>query len=78
MIPIQVIKELERREESISFGSVSLTVVKHDNHKTRYLWAEETSWVEASPTSGGGLPQKQEEITENEGNSAVLPAGVRK
>ena len=54
MIPIQVIKELERREEGIAFGSVTLKIVKHDGHKTRYLWNEETSWVEGSPTSGEG------------------------
>lgn len=55
MIPDYVLTELQRREENITFGSVTLKVIKHDGHKTRYLWNEETSWVGDSPTSGGGV-----------------------
>ena|GEM_PF-5359711 len=54
MIPTSILARLNEHEEAISFGSVTLKVVKHDGHKTRYLWTVETSEIEDSPTSGGG------------------------
>ena len=78
MIPASIIAKLNEKEEAINFGSVTLKVVKHDSHILRYIWLDETSEVEDSPTSGEGLPKKQGEITENGRNTAGLPGGVRK
>jgi len=78
MIPDSIILKLNKKEESISFGSITLTVIKHDGHKTRYKWIEETSEIEDSPTSGEGLPKKQGTITEKEGHIAILQKEVKK
>jgi len=78
MIPASIHSKLDEKEEAINFGSVTLKVVKHDAQITRFIWLDETSEVEDSPTSGEGLRKKQGEITENGVNSAVLSAGVRK
>jgi len=55
MIPHSIILKLNKKEEAIRFGSVTLKIVKHDGHKTRYTWIEESSEIEGSPTSGEGL-----------------------
>ena len=60
MIPDSIILKLNKKEEAISFGSITLTVIKHDGHKTRYKWIEETSEIEDTPTSGGNLSLKIE------------------
>jgi len=52
MIPNSIIHKLNQIEESLIFGSVTLKIVKHDGHKTRYVWIEEYSEIEDSPTSG--------------------------
>ena len=52
MIPTSIISKLNQKEAAISFGSITLKIVKHDGHKTRYLWTEESSEVLDSPTSG--------------------------
>ena len=67
MIPDSIISKLNKKEEAVLFGSVTLTIIKHDGHKTRYKWIEETSEIEGSPTSGEGLPKKQRKNTESEG-----------
>ena len=62
MIPASIITKLNAKEESINFGSITLEVVKHDGHISRYIWTDKTSEVEDSPTSGEGLPNKNEKI----------------
>ena len=52
MIPASIISKLHEKEEAIFFGSLTLKIVKHDGHKTRFLWTEESSEIEGSPTSG--------------------------
>jgi hypothetical protein len=65
MIPFPIITKLIKKEEAISFGSISLTIIKHDGHATRYKWIEETSEMDDTLTSGEGLPKKQRENTES-------------
>ena len=57
MIPDSIISKLNKKEEAIDFGSVTLRVVKHDGHISRYIWTDKTSEVEGSPTSGEGSKQ---------------------
>ena len=78
MIPTSIITKLYQKEEAITFGSLTLKILKHDGHKTRYLWIEESSEIEASPTSGECLHKKQRGITENTRNTTVFPVEERK
>jgi len=54
MIPASIIEKFNQKEESINFGSITLKIIKHDGHNTRYLWTEESSEIEDTPTSGEG------------------------
>jgi len=78
MIPHSIISKLNQKEEAIKFGSVTLTVIKHDGHRTRYTWIEESSEIDGSPTSGEGLPKKQGKITEKEGHFTILQEEMKK
>ena len=71
MILVSIITKLNEKEESLRFDSVTLTVIKHDGHKTRYKWIEESSEIEDSLTSGECIPKKQGKITGNGGDTPV-------
>jgi len=78
MIPTSIISKLKQNEEMVTFGSITLKILKHDGHITRYMWVEESSEIEDSPTSGECSHKKQRGITENAENTTVFPVEVRK
>jgi len=52
MIPPSIISKLNNKEEAINYGSVTLEVIKHDGHISRYVWIEKNSEAEDAAASG--------------------------
>ena len=65
MIPSFIISKLINKVNAITFGSVTLEVVKHDGFISRYIWTDKTSEVEGTQTSGECSHKKQEKQTQN-------------
>jgi hypothetical protein len=53
MIPAEIISALESELEGLSFGTVKLEILIHDN-QPRYKITREKSIVVGKPTSGAG------------------------